>query len=68
MKLLEWFSQSPDLNSIEVLWYDLKEVVHAQKPSNVTEVQSFWKGEWAKIPPQRMNVVAAAKRDPPSYI
>uniref|UniRef100_A0A673HSL5 Tc1-like transposase DDE domain-containing protein n=1 Tax=Sinocyclocheilus rhinocerous TaxID=307959 RepID=A0A673HSL5_9TELE len=35
MKTLEWPSQSPDLNPIEMLWHDLKKAVHARKPSNV---------------------------------
>ncbi|KAK3510401.1 hypothetical protein QTP70_005894 [Hemibagrus guttatus] len=55
MKTLEWPSQSPDLNPIEMLWHDLKKVVHARKPSNVAELQQFCKDEWAKIPPQRCN-------------
>ncbi|KAK3573958.1 hypothetical protein QTP86_032997 [Hemibagrus guttatus] len=48
MKTLEWPSQSPDLNPIEMLWHDLKKVVHARKPSNVAELQQFCKNEWAK--------------------
>ncbi|KAK3520058.1 hypothetical protein QTP70_011982 [Hemibagrus guttatus] len=78
MKTLEWPSQSPDLNPIEMLWHDLKKVVHARKPSNVAELQQFCKDEWAKIPPQRCNrliasyqkrliVVVAAKGGPTSY-
>ncbi|KAK3567068.1 hypothetical protein QTP86_009264 [Hemibagrus guttatus] len=78
MKTLEWPSQSPDLNPIEMLWHDLKKVVHARKPSNVAELQQFCKDEWAKIPPQRCNrliasyqkrliAVVAAKGDPTSY-
>ncbi|KAK3555338.1 hypothetical protein QTP86_014930 [Hemibagrus guttatus] len=55
MKTVEWPSQSPDLNPIEMLWHDLKKVVHARKPSNVAELQQFCKDEWAKIPPQRCN-------------
>ncbi|KAK3571484.1 hypothetical protein QTP86_012631 [Hemibagrus guttatus] len=39
MKTLEWPSQSPDLNPTEMLWHDLKKVVHARKPSNVAELQ-----------------------------
>ncbi|KAK3517578.1 hypothetical protein QTP70_012564 [Hemibagrus guttatus] len=78
MKALEWPSQSPDLNPIEMLWHDLKKVVHARKPSNVAELQQFCKDEWAKIPPQRCNrliasygkrliAVVAAKGGPTSY-
>ncbi|KAK3568483.1 hypothetical protein QTP86_008234 [Hemibagrus guttatus] len=78
MKTLEWPNQSPDLNPIEMLWHDLKKVVHAQKPSNVSELQQFCKDEWAKIPPQRCNrliasygkrliAVVAAKGVPTSY-
>ncbi|KAK3571029.1 hypothetical protein QTP86_001280 [Hemibagrus guttatus] len=59
MKTLEWPSQSPDLNPIEMLWDDLKKVVHAQKPSNVAELQQFCKVEWAKIPPQCCNRLIA---------
>ncbi|MBN3289611.1 TCB1 transposase, partial [Polypterus senegalus] len=50
MKTLEWPSQSPDLNPIEMLWHDLKKAVHARKPSNKAELQQFCKDEWAKIP------------------
>ncbi|KAK3561426.1 hypothetical protein QTP86_002540 [Hemibagrus guttatus] len=60
MKTLEWPSQSPDLNLIEMLWPDLKKVVHARKPSNVAELQQFCKDEWAKIPPQRCNRLIAS--------
>ncbi|KAK3524910.1 hypothetical protein QTP86_011512 [Hemibagrus guttatus] len=78
MKTLEWPSQSPDLNPIEMLWHDLKKVVHARKPSNVAELQQFCKDEWAEIPPQRCNrliasygkrliAVVAAKGGPTSY-
>ncbi|KAK1798040.1 hypothetical protein P4O66_000540 [Electrophorus voltai] len=49
MKTLEWPSQSPDLNPIEMLWHDLKNAVHAGKPSNVAELQQFCKDEWDKF-------------------
>ena len=78
MKTLEWPSQSPDLNPIEMLWHDLKKAVHARKPSNVAELQQFCIDEWTKIPPQRCNrliasyrkrliAVVAAKGGPTSY-
>ncbi|KAI3352017.1 hypothetical protein L3Q82_020838, partial [Scortum barcoo] len=53
MKVLEWPSQSPDLNPIEMLWSDLKRAVHARRPSNMADLKRFCKEEWAKIPPQR---------------
>uniref|UniRef100_A0A9J7XDY9 Tc1-like transposase DDE domain-containing protein n=1 Tax=Cyprinus carpio carpio TaxID=630221 RepID=A0A9J7XDY9_CYPCA len=40
--VLEWPSQSPDLNIIKHLWIDLKQVVHTRQPSNR---QRFYKEE-----------------------
>ena len=51
--LLEWPSQSPDLNPIEMLWNDLKRVVHTRHPKNISELKQFCKEEWSKIPPDR---------------
>ncbi|CDQ76267.1 unnamed protein product [Oncorhynchus mykiss] len=41
LNVLEWPSQSPDLNPIENLWYDLKIAVHQQNPSNLKELEQF---------------------------
>ncbi len=62
IKVLEWQSQSPDLNPIEMLWHDLKQTIHARKPSNVAELKQFCKEEWAKIPPQRCERLIASYR------
>ncbi|KAG2457775.1 TCB1 transposase, partial [Polypterus senegalus] len=62
MKTLEWPSQSPDLNPIEMLWHDLKKAIHARKPSNKAELQQFCKDEWAKIPPERCKRLIASYR------
>ncbi len=48
IKVLEWPNQSPDLNPTEMLWHDLKQSIHAGKPSNVVELKQFCKEEWAK--------------------
>ena len=39
VNVLEWPSQSPDLNPIENLWSDLKIAVHKCKPSNLKELE-----------------------------
>ena len=71
-KMVEWPSQSPDLNPIENLWLDLKIAVHKQKPINMKELEQFCLEEWAKIQvaiygklietyPKRLAAVIAAK-------
>ncbi len=60
MKVLEWPNQSPDLNLIEMMWHDLKQSIHARKPSNVSELKQLCKEEWAKIPPQRCERLIAS--------
>lgn len=36
-----------------MLWHDLKQAVHARKPSSVAIFEHFSKEERAKIPPQQ---------------
>ncbi|TKS65777.1 Transposable element [Collichthys lucidus] len=60
--VLEWPSQSPDLNIIENLWCDLKRAVHAQKPSNLTELEMFCKEEWSKIPSTTLQTLIGSYR------
>uniref|UniRef100_A0AAY5L2M0 Tc1-like transposase DDE domain-containing protein n=1 Tax=Esox lucius TaxID=8010 RepID=A0AAY5L2M0_ESOLU len=47
INILEWPSQSPDLNPIEHLWGDLKRAVHRRCPRNLTDLDCFCKEEWA---------------------
>jgi transposase len=39
LNVLEWPSQSPDLNPIDNLWYDIKIAVHQQNPSKLKELK-----------------------------
>ena len=48
-KILEWPSQSPDLNIIEPLWGDLKRAVFAIQPKNLGDLEAFCQEEWASL-------------------
>ncbi len=63
IKVLEWLSQSPDLNPIEMLWHDVKQSIHARKQSNVAELKQFCKEQWDKIAPQRGETLIASYRE-----
>ena len=49
-KLLDWPSNSPDLNPIENLWAIIKRDVELRRPKNLSELECFLEEEWAKIP------------------
>ncbi|KAG2469917.1 TCB1 transposase, partial [Polypterus senegalus] len=60
VNVLEWPSQSPDLNPIEHLWRDLKMAVHRRFLSNLMELEMCCKEEWAKLAKDRCAKLVAS--------
>ncbi|KAG2470180.1 TC1A transposase, partial [Polypterus senegalus] len=60
VSVLEWPSQSPDLNPIEHLWRDLKMAVYQRFSSNLMELERCCKEEWVKLAKDRCAKLVAS--------
>ena len=61
--VMDWPSNSPDLNPIENLWAVLKRKVELRQPKNIGELESFMEEEWTTIPQDIIkNLVGSMKQ------
>ena len=60
LNVIEWPSQSLDLNPIEHLWRDLKMAVQQRFPSNLTELERICREEWEKLSKYRCAKLVAS--------
>lgn len=47
-KVPKWPAMSPDFNTIEHLWKDIKIALGRNHPSNMREMEQFAEEEWSK--------------------
>ena len=50
VRILEWLSQSPDLNPIKHLWEHIERKISVRKPSNQHDLFELIKRTWDEIP------------------
>ncbi len=76
--VLDWPTNSPDLNPIENLWGIVKRKMRDTRPNNADDLKATVKETWASIPPQqchklitstprRIEAVIKAKGAPTKY-
>jgi len=54
-EVIEWPSNSPDLNPIENLWSIVKDRVEKRMPKNLDDLERFMAEEWNNIPTTVLN-------------
>ena len=55
LNVLEWSSQSPDMNPIENLWRDMKIAVQQRSPSNLTHLDFAEMSKVFHLEPKTVN-------------
>ena len=68
VKVLEWPSQSPDLNPIENLRAELKKHLRARRPTNLTQLHQLHQKKWGVGGyPKHLNQVKQLKGNATKY-
>ena len=62
-EVMDWPSNSPDLNPIENLWGIVKYHVEKRMPSNISELQQYMVEEWENIPDEFLTNLISSMRD-----
>ncbi len=55
LSVLQWISQSPDLNPIEHLWKILDDHCACRKPQNHSQLFAILKESWQSLPQNQLN-------------
>jgi hypothetical protein len=50
LRILEWPSQSPDLNPIELVWEEMDRRIKKRKPSSLAALEEIAREVWREIP------------------
>jgi transposase len=58
IRVVDWPSNSPDLNPIENLWSTLKSRIQQRSPENMTQVVQYAKEEWEKLPASMLKTLS----------
>jgi len=53
--VLEWPSQSPDLNPIELLWEDMDREIKKEKPTSLAGLEEVTRQVWSEISQEKLN-------------
>jgi len=62
-EVIDWPSNSPDLNPIENLWSIVKSNVEKRMPKNIEELKRFMVEEWRNVPESTLvNLVKSMRR------
>jgi transposase len=52
LRILEWPSQSPDLNPIELLWEEMDREIKKRKPTSLRDLENICRQVWSELAPE----------------